>query len=722
MIRGVIILLKSGLPIAQCGFEKSEILSPLMSVAISLSEEMGMGLLRAMEYGNYRLYILTSNVNPEVLVVVATDKEDIASEIKARELVNKIDRVIPKESFNLVTGTLQDTVLRIIDDFLKVSPELPSFSEIVDLSKVIFSGLSTEIAIQINREMKDFARLEKEEELKNRFIPKTEGPSDPEKTLDECIKNFFEWRLLDAYSKAYSLRSIESFSDIGSLLGIKIGLMILRMPPNFKSLSKTDIKGLMDFEVQSVNPLIAELIKKEVESALEGKFAEYRNFLTSHIEEIAEIFRNSDSKMKDVYSVLLFSVSRYVLKSPLGDELINYYRNKSNILYEITYSTLKEIEMFESLYAPKTWLDVQKYLTDNKLHYMEIKDKYKSLLGKTLIRKLLSSRKKEVIETSIYALSSIRPYILSSLAAAESYGLSIKDRQQILLDAYNLVMEDVYEIIKASPPLSIGTYFDFYQLILHLLMYLGWVTNGDMKDKIWREGSNLSKEAFYFFYKLYARNRITLLDFISRVSPVVFIMSKSALRLGETPKELFYLIRLLASFGDNDIKEIDSQADPGRFAALINNVMAIVTTASRMQLASLKEKTLTHSIDILRRLITWAIHKGEFSREIVDNYIDAVYKAIKLSNDKQKCEIILRDLIDYSQALVRDPDENKFEVAIFYKRAGEVLTEYYVKFKSDGEIIHFARTYLSKSLEIWRSEGYKAIPKEIEEMLAKLPP
>jgi len=97
------------------------------------------------------------------------------------------------------------------------------------------------------------------------------------------------------------------------------------------------------------------------------------------------------------------------------------------------------------------------------------------------------------------------------------------------MDAYKLVMEDVYEIIRASPPLSIGTYFDFYQLVLHLLMYLGWVTNGDMKESIWKEALKISKEAYSFFFKLYARERITRVDFVSRVAPIVFIMSKSKL-------------------------------------------------------------------------------------------------------------------------------------------------------------------------------------------------
>ncbi len=720
MIRGVIVLLKSGLLVAQRGFEKSEVLSPLMSAAISLSEEMGMGLLKAMEYGNYRLYILTSNSNPDVLVVVATDREDVASEVKARELVNKIDRVIPKEPFNLVTGTLQDTVLAIIDNFLKASPELPSFSEIIDLSKVIVGGLSTEALVQIDKEMRDFARLEKEAELKNRLIPKKMDISDPEVSLKECIDNFYNWNLVEAYNIAYALRSIESYSDIASLIGIKIGLMIIRMPPDFKSLTKTDINALMDFEARNVPKIVVEFIRKEAESVLEGKASEYREFLKRHVNELAEIFKNADERMKSIYSVLLFSVSRYVLSSPLGSDLLSYYKEKSSILYEIIYSAFREIELFETLYAPKNWLDVQRILTENKLHYMEIKEKYKSILNMPRIRKLAASWKRDFLEVSIYALSAIRPYLLSSLAAAESYGLSIKDRQQILMDAYKLVMEDAYEIIKALPPLSVGAYYDFYQLILHLLMYLGWVTNGDMKETIWKEALKLSRDAYYFFFKLYGRERITDLDFVSRVSPIVFIMSKASLRLKEIPKELLYLARILATFDESDAEEVDSRSEMNRFSALINTLMALITVARAMNLTGLREKTLSQALDILRRLITWAIHKGELSREAIDNYIDGINEIIEVSNDKQRCKILLRDLIDYAQTLVQDPNENRFEAAIIYKRAGEVLVKYYEKFGSDEEIVHFARNYLGTSLEIWRAENYKAIPEEIEQVLSKI--
>lgn len=722
MIRGVIVLLKSGLLVAQRGFEKSNILSPLMSAAISLSEEMGMGLLKAMDYGDYKLYILTSNSNPEVLIVIAADREDIASEIKARELVNKIDRVIPKEPFNLVTGTLQDTVLRIIDDFMKASPELPSFSELIDISKVIFSGFTTEIAIQSDKEIKEFIKLERDLELKNRFIPRRIDILDPDEALRACVKHFYNWDILDAYNIAYELRSIESYSDLASLLAIKLGLIILRMPPNFRSITKTDIEGLMNFEVRNVDNLIADLILREAQSILEGKIIEYRNFLNQNIEKLANIFKSADEKLKAIYSVLLFSVSRHVLKSPLGEELVSYYKEKSGILYEIINSALREIEIFEILYAPKTWLDIQKILSENRLHYIEIKDKYESLLSKPRFMRIGTSWKRELLEISIHALSVIRPYILASLAAAESYGLSIRDRQQILMDAYKLVIEDIYEVIRASPPLSIGTYFDFYQLVLHLLMYLGWVTNGDMKKSIWEKALKISKEAYSFFFKLYARERITRIDFISRVAPIAFIMSKASLRLKEIPKELFHLTRILASFETDEASEIDSQRESSRFATITNILMSLIAAARGMTLLSLKAKIISQTIDILRRLITWAIHKGELSREAIDNYIDAVYEVIEISNDKQRCRIILRDLIDYAQVLVRDPNENRFEAAIIYKRTGEVLARYYEKFGFDEEIVSFARNYLNTSLQIWRSENYKIIPQKIEQLLSKIPP
>ena len=714
MIRGVIVLLRSGLLVAQRGFERTEILTPLMSAAISLSEEIKMGVLKALEYKDYRLYIMTSYTNPEVIIVVAADKDDLAIETRARELVSKIDRVIPSRPFDVVTGELQDSVLRVIDNFLKETPELPSFDTIVNLAKAIYSSLPSDTILNVEREVKEFEATEKADELKKKFVPKKMKVDDPDKVLNLCLQKIYEWNLYDAYNAAYSLRDVESYYDVGSLLAAKIGLIILGFSPDYPSLPTTEVKMLVDVEPRKLHPIVLELVKMEVNAVLEGELGRFRAFLNNSLDKLVEIFDAAEGILKDVYAFLLFSTSRLVLKSDLGPRLINFFKEKSPLLFEILNNAHVQIQLFDILYAPKTWLDIQKFVMDTKLHYMEIKEKYKEILGKSFIQKLFSSWKKELVEVSTYALSAIRPYMLAILASVESYGLSISDREKILLDAYNLVKDDILKIINASPPLDIRTYFDFYQLILHLLMYLGFVSFEDRARTVWNEALEIAREGFKFFYRLYARGRITLIDFVTRVSPIVFIMSKAALNTGNNPKELLYYIRVLANFDDTLIKEMNNRPEHGRFADIINAIIPLMLISKFVPIETLREQIATALLGLLRKLGTWSIHKNIYSREFVDDFADILSETIELSSDRQKCGIFLRDLIDYTNVLVKDPEENRFEAAVMYERAGKLLIKYLDKFGRDDYYLSQAYKYINRSVAIWAAEGYTVKVNELE--------
>jgi len=717
LIKGVIVLLKSGLLIAQRGFERSNLLTPLMSAAIGLSEEMKIGVLRGLEYENFRLYIMNSYVNPDVIVVVATDKEDLSDEMKARELVNKIDRVLPRYRFDAVTGELQDSVLRVIDLYLKEKPELPDFKDIVDLAKAIYSSIPSNIILQNEKMRKRFEEIEKSQELKTKFVPRALRVDDPMRTLEQCIEKVHSWDLYEAYTYAYAIKSFESFSDAGSLLAAKLGLIIMNLPPNYPSIVYGELYRLLEVEPRMLSPVVIDFVRAEIKAAIEGKIREFREFIAENIDKLVSEFDKADGILKDVYGILLFSTSRRILHSPLGEKLMNHFQNKSPILYERLRTTYMQLKLFDILYSSKQWYEIQKILSESKVHYIEIKNKYKEISGKSVLSRFISTSKREIKKINIYALSAIRPYMLAVLVASESYGLSIKDRESLLRDTYNLVRDEVFQIIKVTPPLEMRVYTDFYQLLLHLLLYIAIIHADSSESTFWKEALEISREGFKFFHKLYARERLTAMGFIARTSPIAFILGKSSLKINEYPDELLFYTALLCNLDEETIIELNSRSPQGRFADTINSTVVLLSTSRMVNIKTIREKIITEIIRILRVLGTWAAHNNTYSREFVDNFADALNYVIEDSEDSYKCRVFLHDLIDYTNMLVKNPDENKFEAALTYYRVGKLLYKYLNKFGYSDDIIRWAIRFLEISSQIWESEGFNEKAKEINDYL-----
>jgi len=720
MIRGVVVLLKSGLLVAQRGFEKSEVLTPLMSAAIGLSEEMGIGILKGLEYRDLKLYMLTSYINPDVIIVVAADREDPTIELRARELASKIDRVLPRRKFDIVTGEIQDSVLRIIDSFLKEKPELPGFENIVNLAKVVYSSMPSEKLLEFENKASKFEKKELAEEERKKFTPKKIAISNPDKMLRTCLEKIFDWSLYDAYSIAYALKDVPDYKDIGSLLATKIGLILLSLPPEYPSVSSDEIKKLLNVSAEKLDPKVIEFVKLEALAFLEGKIRELRSFIVENRENLAKIFDAAEEPIKGVYAFLLYSASRHIVQSTLGSKLMEYFKDKSMMLYEILKNAETQVRIFDILYSSKTWLEIHEIVSETKINYLEIQRKYDKILKKTFIQKLFTSWKKDLIETSAHALSRIRPYMLAILAAAESYGLSIKDREKLLKDTYNLVKEDALNIIKADPPLDLRVYFDFYQLILHLMMYLSTVVYGEEAKKIWQETINISQEGFKFFHKLYLRNRISKIDFMIRVSPIVFVMSKAAINIGEIPEEIIEYIRTISKLEEEEVEQLDNRVEASRFADIINSLLPILIVSKLIQLESIREKIVKEILRILRTLGSWSIHKGTYSREFVDNFADAINEVLEVSKDKHECRIFLRDLLDYINVLVKNPEENRFEAALMYEKAGKLIAKYTYRFGAHPELVPLALNYLETSAKIWSEGGYRERADDIEYALRSL--
>ena len=716
MIRGVLAILKSGLLIAQKGFEKAEnILPPLMSAVLNLSEALGAGNVESLELKDLKVYIVASNVNPDVVVAIVAQKPgDSLIEILARDLITKIDRIISKD-MDVVTSEVVNEVEKVLEEFMKGEAKLPSFKQIVELAKIIYGNIPTEKVILIERLFKEFVEKEKRDEMSKVHKPSTSRVLDPVKTLKKALDEAYSWNLLKAFDVAYSLSKTRGeYSHIGKLLAIKIGLITRRLPPGHNVIQESLIKELLK-ELQYSDDLVAEFIKKEANLVFENRIAEWISFVKEKREEIAKLIAGAeDEAIRDSLAFIFYSPSRYVVQGPIGDELIKVFERRSKLLYEYIRSLKEVAEIFTILYSPKGWVEVQKRLAEIKTRYIEMKKRLEDQLRKFILVRILQREK--LLEISFSLLSRIQPYLISVLAAIESYGLPINDRHTMLQEAYDTVMSDVYYLVDAKPPLDITMYFNFYQFLLHMLYYLTYFSSGDERIRIWKDAHNISKKGLDFFSSLLARGRIGVYNYLSYSSPIAFVLAKSSINLGDVPDELISYLRRLAFLPDHIVEELDKIRE-NTYAFMINSIVIMASLIGLISLKSSREYVITELLNLLDQVADWTIKHGAFSREMVDNFGDLVKILIKNSDRADKCKEKIKRLMELIRILIKSPEESEFEMAIVAPKLGSIIEEYVDKFGHDEELINEAKKLLEQVIRIWDKRGYQGKAREAKLIL-----
>ncbi len=710
-------MLKSGLLIAQKGFENAQsLVSSLMAAALGLSEALAEGGLRSLELSGRKIYVVSSTINPDVIVAVASDTEDPSIELRARELLSKIIDVIPPGT-EIVTDDIQQQVQKLLDSFLEEKPvEMPYFDSVVDIAKVIYGNLPPEIIMKTEETIN---KLIKEEELKEKKLvhkPRKITIKSAEEALKNILDKVYSWDLIAGYDIAYSLATSDlEKSSLGTLLAIKIGLLTRMLPYNHPVIPTEVIKDFLK-KVEEEKDLLAQFVKLEILNLLEDRPSEWLKFIRENIDELVKILDNTqDDILRSIYAFLLMSTGRSVIYSPLGERLLKIFKEKSSYLYEYLNSTYKVNDLFQILYTTKNWSDIEKDLAEIKTAYLKMKKRFHELLKRRLpIFRMLNREK--IIEISYYVLSRIIPYLLISMAAMESYGLSIKDRHLLIEESYRVAIEDAYNIMREMPPLEIRAYFNFYQLLLHIIYYSTMFVTKEKAKEMWEHALRIAQEGLLFFARLWARRRISYYRFLTLSSPIIFVLSKAMLRLGTQSDEIISYLRQIAFIPPEIRNEINNERDINR-ALYLNTLMAFLPIIRHIQAPGIRARILEDILRIFDQIGERDIHKREVTREFIDDLADAVLACIKYSDDRKLCLYGLQLLKKYSTVIIRDLKENPFEATIAFERLGEASASYLRKFGDDEVVKKLALLSLENARRIWFHEGYTDKVREIDELI-----
>ncbi len=720
MIQGVLAMLKSGLLIAQRGFEQNQsFVSPLMAAALNLSEALAEEGLRKLDLGGKKIYVVSSPINPDLVVAVASDAEDPSIELRARELLSKIAEIIP-QGIEIVTDDMQRKVQRLLEDFIRRKHiEMPYFDAVIDIAKIIYGNLPPDVISRVEEHIDNFITNEEKDEEKRIHKPRIISISSPRDALSEILKNLYSWDLLPAFDVAYSLAKTNSEEKIlGALLAIKIGLLTRRMPPNHLTVAQDIIRELME-EVKDRSDLLTKFVILEALGTLEERRGEWTHFLQSQMDALINLLNSTESELlREIYAFLLFSTSRYVLYSPLGERLLKILGEKSRYLKEYLSSLYELYDLFQILYTTKNWSEIEKELARIKTSYLEVRKRFQEILSKKFVILRMLNRER-ILELSFYTLSRILPYLLVNMAAVESYGLSIRDRHLILQESYQMAVDDAYDILRIMPPLESRAYFNFYQLILHVLYYLTLFATRKEAEELWKHILKIAREGLLFFARLWARKRISNYGFLSLISPIIFTLAKAAWHLNEESIELLSYVRHIA-FVSPEVKEEVNRNRERHRPLYLNTLMAFLPVIQYIQIPGTRERILREILEISDQIGERDIVRKEVTREFIDDLADTVIACIEYSSDKNLCKYGLQMLKKYATVLIRDMKESTFEAAIAFERLGESCVKFLNKFGDDEVVKKLALIALENARKIWLHEGYSEKVKEIDELIREI--
>ena len=727
MVEGVIVILRSGLMVAQVGFEESErqqILSALIGAMQGIADLLGAGKFRSIEMDDKRLHVVSGIENPDVIVAVLSDKTDASAPFIAKRVITEVERMIPK-GIEIVDKKLERTVIDAIEKIIQ-KRELPEVEQIRNLATLIYGAFPSSFIEKTNLEFDKIVRREYEAEQRMFLKPAIKKYSLPPemeaKLFNECLDLAFKWDLYDAYERAMILRAYsKTYNDIAGLVAAKIALMLCTLPDKYKRVLPTNVKEILSAKVRDEFKDFRDFLAKHAQYMFHGVREEFADFLrTRYPSLIDQLFKLDNKLLQKAALFILFDRYRELAFHEKFEDILQKLKNYE-IAYEILYNARKQLEIFSILYRFKHWREVEQYYSESKLRYLDAQKKFDKILKqKSLFARIFSlgKRKAELIKAAHILLLRMETLLLSSIAAIEAYGLEIKDRDKIIYDVYNTVLRDVYEIIKATPPTAYNRYFNFYQLFLHLIYYRAFLASEKDKVMLAKEMFEISRIAFNMFLRLYLRKRIPCSVFLRITNPIAFILAKASLRIKSIPEELLFYIKIISEMPQEVINEINRERE--RWSPFYINFLDVALSVCPMiSVEATRKSILERLLKLSEDIIEWLIHRGELSREVIDDFADVIESAIE-HLEKDICIKALEKLIYYTNILVGDPKENKFEAAILYERLGEVVVKYVNRFGIDSLLAKKVIKLLETARDIWSEEGYTEKVEKISKYLGKL--
>ncbi len=587
MIKIVGVTTKGGIPISistLIPIRSKELVASLVYAVRALSEVLGIGKVRRVDFGDDKLLITDTNKGYLVfsLASVAGDYvERLLLFIAAK--IDSSDEIEPARE--IVDDTLSKKVEKLLQKY--VEPSVPI--SVADILVNMWVPLHEQIAVRkpTTQRIERIKRLlnlsaKRERRRWRVFMEKTEARG-----------SAIRYALNGDFNLAYLL-SKDSESLINRIFSLKMGILA-RSIINRPAPPLEELESFADTLPE--DNVYADLLRKEIEYLKQS----------IGVTELIEAYLGATEKFSfdDEDSLMLAFLFISPLIGVFGDfaiKLAEFFKNKSDVIYSYLVALYERQKILEKAYTITSYDEIRKDLLIWERRAKE---------NLSRLDRIFNSNAVEDGKVLLVAIPNIITYQMLITALIESPVLMLREKMSLITLNIRMYIKYIRRILRAKLPIFVSSLIDAFQVlgttIVNLYMLLtreqalrSFVRNSrklllDFLATILQEASKM---------RPYSEAIVTFLSGISSC-----LMELDILVMGELEATFIVLDGL-------NVKGIDGWkfVQPYKLASFSSNLISLLMSmAIRYMDKKNKEKVLKYGLQKLIRLYKWFITQGKIA-------------------------------------------------------------------------------------------------------------
>ena len=682
MIRLIGVLTHGGVPIkvkSSMDAEGELILGPLIEAAKALSNVMGSGEVRKLGFQDNTLIVTESKKGYTIVALVSKAEEYMDS------LLRVISDAIDESDIALADGVVNDNHIVIVEEIVgtyvrdHIETGFPETLAMVWEPIVQTMKQDSKLSETINEVE---ALLERPEQIEkwNEFKAEVSG------SLEEAL----ECALQGEFDRACAI-AMGIDSALAGVFTIKMGALTHSM-------------------TKSASPSLAELIDISSQLPDDYPFADLARTLVGYVSgaripaDYSRAFREAikrfefTSDTEHLMLGFLFLDARVIDYPDFASNLVNLYREKSEIVCSFIEAMDERGKLFEKLYSISSYDGFRDELGLYKSNITSILGSINWVMDSDLLWELKKEGKG--IEIGITASLKLQNYIAVLTALAESPVLTIGERREILEEVLMLYKDYFRGLMLSDIPLFVYTLDSVFQSMSVAQAEYYFLATGEIRNQHMDQSIEFVSDIFTVIDEEWPKSRVRFSLFVvaNALCPVL-ARSKT---LPEIGLRLVYLAMRLLDVNTVDASQITK---PETYATYFGNTISTLTSlASQLLQGDERKKVLKRCVDIILDIQEWFVSKGVICR---DDIITASFHSTLVldSLDDSDLERVTNKIIALNRISVQDTKKYDYEVAMMASPFIEVLIYAWKKLGNEN-YLKLARETFDTASAAWIKYGF----------------
>jgi len=623
------------------------ILGPLIEAAKAISSAMGSGEVRKLGFQDNTLIVAESGKGYTIVALVSKAEDYMDS------LLRVISDAIDESEIASADGVVNHDHMRIVEEIIG--------TYVRDHIEVGFPETLALVWEPIVQAMKNDSKLSKSIDDVETLLGKSEQIEKWSKFKSEVsgsLEEALEYALQGEFDRACAIAM--------GIEGALAGVFSIKMGALTHSMTK------------SVSPALAELIDRSTQLPDDYPFTDMARTLVGYISggkipaDYSRAFREAIKRFEFVDDAehmmlgILFLDTHVVDYPKFASDLINYYRDKSEIICSFIEAMNERDNLFDKVYSITSY--------DGFGHELGLyKSSIASILGNinwVMDSDLLWELKKEGkgIEIGITASLKLQNYIAVLTALAESPVLTIGERREILEEVLMLYNDYFRGLMRADIPLFAYTLDSVFQSMSVAQAEYYFLATGETRNQHMDHSIEFVSDIFNVIDEEWPKSRVRFSLFVvaNSLCPVL----TRAKTMPEVAVRMVYLAMRLLDINTVDASQVTR---PETYATYFGNTISALTSiASLILKGEERNVALKRCVEIILNIQEWLVSKGVICR---DDIITASYHSALVLDilDDSELERISNKIIALNRIAVQDFKKYDYEVAMIASPFIEIL-------------------------------------------------